>query len=262
MHPVFAPSGEIVTDDYPVRNTHHHGIWAAWSKTTFQGRTPNFWDPKEASGTVEFAGVERVWSGAADGGFVVRLRYVDLSAPDGKRTALHETWDVRVLPPVAAGATRAHIFDVVVTQECAGADPLTVGEYRYGGVGFRGRTEWVKRENARVLTADGETDRLKANAAKARWIFFGGTVGAGHAGIAMLDHPGNFRAPQALRVNEGVPFVCYSPSQEGPWTIEPGRAYVNRYRFVIEDAIPTRAHIDALWNAFAHRARVDIEAVP
>jgi hypothetical protein len=258
IHPVFAPSGEVVTDDYPVKNTHHHGIWGAWSKTAFQGRTPNFWDPAEASGTVEFAGVERWWSGAVDGGFVVRQRYVDLSAPGGKTVVLHETWEVRVLAPVVPENARAHVFDLAVTQACATADPLTLGEYRYGGVGFRGRAEWWKRTSARVLNSAGETDRLKANAAKARWIFFGGIVGGGHAGVSMLDHPANPRAPQSVRVNEGLPFVCYSPVAEGALTIAPGKPYRARYRFVVEDAIPERSRIDAFWHAFARPAVVKI----
>ena len=42
IHPVRTPTGRIVTDDYPPNHIHHHGIWAAWAKTEFQGRAPDF----------------------------------------------------------------------------------------------------------------------------------------------------------------------------------------------------------------------------
>ncbi len=54
LHPIFTPAGKIVTDDYGERNTHQHGIWTAWSRTEFQGRSPNFWDPKPGTGRIEF----------------------------------------------------------------------------------------------------------------------------------------------------------------------------------------------------------------
>src|SRR5262245_55100097 len=38
IHPVYTPSGRIVTDDYPSDHFHHHGIWFAWTKTEFEGR--------------------------------------------------------------------------------------------------------------------------------------------------------------------------------------------------------------------------------
>lgn len=259
LHPVFTPSGQIVTDDYAARNTHQHGIWTAWSRTEFQGRSPNFWDPKPGTGRIEFDRVERIWNGAIASGFRVRHRYLDLQAPEGENIALYEMWDVQVYPLITAGGSSAHVFDVTITQTCATKDPFIVGEYRYGGLGVRGRSDWLRQENMRVLTDNGETDRLKANAQKTRWIFLGGITDQGHAGVAVLDHPENARSPQAVRVNESLPFICYAPTQEGAWRIEPGKPYRAHYRVVVEDQIPSQERVEAFWRGYATKPRVSVK---
>ena len=42
LHPIHAPNGRVVTDDFPPNHIHHHGVWWAWTKTEFQGRQPDF----------------------------------------------------------------------------------------------------------------------------------------------------------------------------------------------------------------------------
>ena len=44
LHPLFTPSGVLVTDDYPKDHKHHHGIWTAWTSTEYEGRKPDFWN--------------------------------------------------------------------------------------------------------------------------------------------------------------------------------------------------------------------------
>ncbi|MFP5082199.1 DUF6807 family protein, partial [Pedobacter sp. JCM 36344] len=52
IFPIFSPSGLSVADDYPLIHKHHHGIWAAWTKTEFEGRHPDFWNMGDKTGTV------------------------------------------------------------------------------------------------------------------------------------------------------------------------------------------------------------------
>src|SRR5262249_56290388 len=53
IHPVYSPSGRVVTDDYPSDHYHQHGIMFAWTKTEFEGRQPDFWNMGNGSGSVE-----------------------------------------------------------------------------------------------------------------------------------------------------------------------------------------------------------------
>jgi hypothetical protein len=266
LHPIYSPTGVVVSDDYPVQHVHQHGIWSPWTKTSFQGREPDFWNMGKKTGTVEFVALDRTWHGAVHGGFAARHRFVDLSAPSPV-VALHEAWLVTAYNTARTGdvsaspSDRATVFDLMLTQTCATNDPLILPKFHYGGLGFRGRGEWLGKENANFLTSEGETDRVKANAQKMRWVHLWGNLAGGPAGLTILGHPENFRAPQPVRVHPNEPYVSVTPSQEGDWRIEPGKPYVARYRFVAIDGPPDRSRIDALWNGYATAAMVKLQPV-
>ncbi|MFZ5495831.1 MAG: PmoA family protein [Verrucomicrobiota bacterium] len=258
LHPVRTPAGTAITASYPSNHLHHHGIWAPWTKTRFQGREPDFWNMGQLTGKVEFAALDRTWSGPVHGGFTARQRQIDLSAPSPV-TALDEIWEVTVYE-VPGAAQPMHVFDLVITQNCATPDPLLLPEYHYGGLGFRGHDQWNGADQAFFLTSEGETDRVKGNTSRARWVHIGGRIDGALAGIGILGHPENFRAPQPLRLHPHEPFVCFAPSQLGEWRIEPGRPYVARYRFIVADGAPDRALLEACWQGYARPATATVEA--
>jgi len=255
IHPVFTPSGRIITDDYPPNHLHHHGIWFAWTRTEFEGRKPDFWNMGDGTGTVEFEAIDQTWSGDVHGGFKARHRHLDLSAPSAK-TVLNEVWEVKVYR-VGQGPKRYSLFDLVSTQECATASPLILPEYRYGGMGFRGHRQWDGKDNAFFLTSEGK-DRTSGHGTRARWCHIGGRVDGQLAGIAILCHPDNFRAPQPMRIHPDEPFFNFAPSQMGQWEIAPGKAYISRYRYVVADGPPEKTELDRLWNDYANPPRVSI----
>ena len=259
LHPVRSPSGAVVTGNFPANHPHHHGIWSSWSKVQFQGRATNFWETVEQKGNTEFVGLERSWSGAVHGGFVARQQMIDLTG--GKSTAaVNETWEVTVLA-VEGVAPAARVFDLVITQAAAAADPVVFPKYHYGGTSFRGRDEWNGKDNLVVLTSEGATTRDTANMSRVRWIYFGGVVEGGRtAGIAILSHPDNLHSPQPIRVHPEMPYICFAPVQMGDIRLEPGRPYVARYRYVVTDGAPDRARIEAHWNGYARPAAVTVDA--
>jgi hypothetical protein len=258
IHPVYSPSGKIVTDDYPSNHVHHHGIWTPWTKTKFQGRTPDFWNMGTKTAKEDFVALDRTWSGPVHGGFESRLQMVDLSAPTPV-TALNETW--RVTAYAVAPAVR--VFDLEITQTCATNDPLELPKYHYGGFGFRGADAWNgPGEAALFLTSEGETSRLKGNDTRGRWCYLGGKLDGSISGTAILGHPSNFRAPQPMRLHPNMPYMSYVPQQLGDFAIEPGKPYVAKFRFVVTDGAPDRAKIDAFWNGYAQPATVKVEGLP
>lgn len=264
LHPIVTPAGTVVSDDYPAQHVHHHGIWTPWTRTSFQGRTPDFWNMGAKKGTVEFVALDRAWSGPVHGGFVARHRFVDLSAQPEPVVALHETWTVRAFDVAAAGGPVANlrVFELELTQTCATNDPLILPKYHYGGFGFRGRGEWLGKEKAFFLSSEGTTNRVQANQERMRWVHLWGQLDRGPAGMTVLGHPGNFRAPQPVRVHPNEPYVSLNPSELGDWSIEPGKPYVARYRFVAFDGQPERARLEALWNGYARAAGARLESGP
>jgi len=259
IHPVFSPAGHLVTDDYPSNHAHHHGIWAPWTKTQFQGRSPDFWNMHNKTGAEHLVGVDRTWSGPVHGGIEARLRSVDLSAPTPV-TALNTTWALTVY--ALSGTTHpARVFDLVVTHTCATSDALVLPKYHYGSFGIRGARGWNgPGDIARFLTSEGLTDRIKGNDSRARWVYLGGAVtpGGALAGTTVLGHPENFRAPQPVRLHPNMPYFSFVPQQLGEFSIIPGTPYVSRFRFVVTDGAPDAAFFDACYRAYATPAVVNV----
>lgn len=255
LHPVRTPMGRTVTDDYPRNHIHHHGIWAAWTKTEFDGRTPDFWNMRAETGTVLVDSVSSVWSGNVHAGLTAHHRYVDLSA-DSPVDALYERWIVRAYGIIERDRPY-HVLDLELKQTTASDEPLVLPEYRYGGVGFRGAWEWNGPDNTAFLTSEGR-DRSDGHATRARWCHIGGTVDGRLTGITMMDHPENFGAPQPMRIHPTEPFFNYAPSQAGDWSIRPGEPYTVRYRFVVYDGRPNPEVLDQLWRDYADPPVVDI----
>ena len=203
----------------------------------------------DGKGCVEFVSLDEMWSGPVHGGFQSKHRFIDLTS--GKPVnALNERWEVTAY--AAPAAATYWMFDLVSEQLCATTNGLKLPLYRYGGVGLRGNWAWNGKGKAAFLTSDGETDREKGHATRGRWCYMGGQLEGASAGMAILCHPENFRAPQPMRLHPTEPFFNFAPQQAGDMEIKPGETYLSRYRFVVLDGAPVKAELDRLWNDYAH----------
>ena len=256
IHPIFTPEQTLVSDSFPTDHLHHHGIWTAWSHTSFQGRKPDFWNVHENKGRVSALGVDRVWSGPVEGGFTSKLRSLDTGVQPAV-PVLDETWTVRCY---AGGANaRANVFDVETTQKNIATDPLELTKHIYGGLGFRGRADWDAKATLRFLTSEGATDRKKGDGQRARWFYFGGPADGKTVGVAILCHPENLNAPQTTRFNPTMPFVAYTPAHAGNTTIAPGSLFTQKFRFVVFTGEPDPLLLESYWQGFATPATVTVK---
>lgn len=253
LHPLLTPTGVAVTDDYPKNHLHHHGVWTAWTNSVFQGRKTDFWNMGQGKGKVDSKGIEFSWSGSVHGGVEAENEFTDLTS--GKPiVALNERWIVKVFGINDTKKTY-NLVELVSEQQMAGDDDLELPEFHYGGIGIRGIGAWDGAKNATFLTSEGVTDRAAANSKPARWIAMTGAAGGGKAGIAILSHPGNFRAPQSVRVHPSEPFISFAPQVAGPMKISHGETYRSAYRFVLFDGEPDKALLERLWNDYAEPPR-------
>ena len=255
IHPVWTPSGRVVTEQFPADHMHQDGIWFALVRTEFEGRHPDFWNLPGKTGRVRFGRLHNTTSGPVYGGFRVENEHVDLSGPTEK-VALRETWDVRAWN-VGGSAEGYWVFDVTSTLRCATASPVTVLKYHYGGLAMRGASGWYD-ERCRFLTSDGKT-RADGNHTRVRWCDMAGTSGDTWFGLAILSHPKNTHFPEPIRIHPTMPYMCYAPSHVGPWSIEPGREHVSRYRFIVHDGSLEVETANRIWRSFAEPLTVKVE---
>lgn len=255
IHPLRTPRGVLVSNDFPPKHVHHHGVWFPWTKTKFRGAPVDFWNSKKGEGTVLGKGLQGSGAGPVLGWFRARHQHVALKDRDKPEVVLEETWEVR-----AWSDGKQHWFDLDSVQTCVADVPLKLQKYRYGGLGFRGSGSWEGKGDAcRFLTSEGRT-RKDGHATRARWCAIYGKVGEAQAGITVFGHPANFRAPQGMRIHPSEPFFNFTPCQGGDFELAPGKPYRSSYRFMIFDGEADPGSCARAWTDYATPPRVRIAA--
>ena len=254
FHPLRTPSGRIVTGDYPPDHRHHHGVWFAWTRAVFQGRDTDFWNMGDGKGRVEFESLDTTWNGPVHAGLAAKHRYVDLTS-GSPIVVLREEWVARFFDP---GSESAYFtFDIDVRQTNVADAPLVLPEYHYGGMAVRGPSDIVPLDNAVFLTSEGK-DRKTGDAVPSRWAYIGGTVNGAKAGVVILAHTSNFRAPEPMRIHPTDPYLCYVPSKTGNWEIPTKGTHTARYRFVAFDGAPDPKEFERLWRDYVEPPAVTL----
>ena len=85
IHPVWSPSGAVLTRARPADHYHHVGIWAPYTKVEFEGRTFDCWNLKKGEGTVRFAKILSQHEGQVFTDLKVLQEHVDFKAPKAKK---------------------------------------------------------------------------------------------------------------------------------------------------------------------------------
>ncbi|MHC4110170.1 MAG: DUF6807 family protein [Planctomycetota bacterium] len=257
IHPLWSPTGDVLTEIHPADHIHHVGIWMPWTKTKFEGKEVDFWNLAGGQGTVRFVKFLSTTSGPVYGGFKAEQEHVALKTADGEKVVLKEEWDVRVYN--IGGPKKGYwLWDFVSRQRCVADSPLYQVKYRYGGFGFRAAAEW-EGENAMYLTSKGKT-RKDGHATRGRWCEAAGAIEGKWAGITFLSHPENFEHPEPMRIwPSGHVFFNWAPSQATDWVMEPGKEHIFRYRQYVHEGKVKVADAERVWRDFGEPPEVKIQ---
>ena len=244
IHPVYAPDGAVVSDDFPPEHPHQHGIMCAWVDSEFQGKTVDFWNSMKNQGIIEHSRVNGSVNGPVYGELDVSLMHSQILDEGVKQPVLNELWFVRVYH-----SADPYMIDVQSMMACATDKPLHLKEYHYGGMAFRGAREWSFGKAA-FLTNEGK-DRESGNHTRPQWTAITGEVDGNTYTVCGVDFPTNFRHPQPVRLHPDMPYFCWSPSVLGEFEITPGQPYASRYRFFILKGKPDAEQLDKLQQSAA-----------
>ncbi len=253
IHPLYSPAGKVVTGDYSPDHKHQHGLFFAWTKTKVGKQKAEFWNQKLEKGTVAYHRNLKSIGGRERCELVVEHLW-DARSKDGTLTpAIKETWKITARD---AGED-LFLFDIEAVQRQQTETPITIEKYHYGGMAIRGSSQWLLAEDEGrsdvILRTDEGLDRIEGNHSRPRWVTMAGPVDGDVAGVTVMCHPDNFRAPQWVRLHPKMPYFVWAPMVEEPFQIKGGKPYVSRYRYVVTDGEVSEERLEKLWKEFAKK---------
>jgi hypothetical protein len=259
IHPLWTPSGKVLTRIQPPDHYHHYGIWNPWTHVLFEGDTVDFWNIKGMQGTVRFGNFVSVTEGPVYAEYQALHEHVAFQK-GREKVALNELQTVRVYKP---GANQNnYIVDIVIQLNCATSSPFQILEYRYAGLGWRATEKWNK-DNSKVLTSEGK-DRKGADGTSAKWALIQGALDNDKGGMVMMSHPANYNHPEPLRIwpensNGGEMFAMFAPTKTKDWTLMPGKTYVLKYRFNVFSGEFTGQQAENGWQYYSEPPMVMVK---
>lgn len=256
LHPVCTPDGRTVTTMFPFDHPHQHGVFSAWVRTEYAGRSIDFWNLAGGTGRVLHEQVVSSFQDATGAGFEVDLIHRVETEP--KTDVLRERWKITAYPTDGT----YHCFDLQTVQSAITEKPLTVSKYHYGGIVLRGPTRWLTekdrgaveqpdltREPSEFLNNLG-SDRIAGNHQHAKWVALWGNIEGQPVSITVLCHKDNFRAPQAARLHPTKPYFCFAPCVDATFVIDREHPFQARYRYLVTDSQPNAEWLDKQWDSW------------
>jgi hypothetical protein len=218
VHPVWAPNGAVVTDDFPKDHWHHRGIFWAWPVIEYNGVRRDMWT---LTGGIQ--GRHEKWLDRKEGKTAV------LAAENGwyfgGEIIAAETVRIRV-EPLKGAERRMHYEITLLPLKAFRLAGMQDGK-GYGGFNIR----FAPRENTVVRTDNG-VEAKDTDLVPHPWAELEATYAGKRARLRVESDPKNPGYPEGwcLR-NYGFLGVNYPGLQ--PLNMEPGKPLVLRYTVTV-----------------------------
>ncbi len=168
---------------------------------------------------------------------------------------MEEVQEIRFHDRPASG----RFIDVITTFKATRGD-VRFGDDKEGLLAFRIRPD-IQGNRAGVLTNDrGDQGERRVYGVRSRWMDYAGPIeGHGVRGIAVFDHPSNFRHPTTWHVRDyglaaANPFGLRSVAgedEDGSHTLEEGETMRFIYRIYVHSGDHEQARVGEHYDAFA-----------
>jgi hypothetical protein len=268
LHPVIGPGGAAMTRAWPIveglagephDHPHHESIW--FTHGAVNG--VDFWASHPRAETEHYRAenrIEHVELVACDGGPVGRIETRNRwRRADGDVVCT----DSRRITFAADRSSRTIDYSVTVHADHG---PVKFGDTKEGSFGLRvPATLQTKDENGsrgaagHILNSEGQAD-ADAWGKPARWVAYCGPVAGRTVGLAVLDHPANFRHPTHWHARDygllaanpfGLHDFAGAPAGSGDYTLPAGESRTFRYLVVLHEGGTRAADIDGHWKRWA-----------
>jgi hypothetical protein len=226
LHPVYAPDGTLLTDDFNADHPHHRGISWMWPEVRVGGKKGDLW-------MVEGFQQRFVrWKARQSKGPVARLA-VENGWFDGQRKFVRE--DVEILTHPASGGRRTLDFTLrfEALEHAVQIAGTPEGKKGFGGLCFRFAPRDGGAAKTRIRTEQG-TAKSDGVLSRHAWAEITGTFQGKPAGASIEDDPSNPGYPHnGWLMRHGFGFLNVSYPGLEPLTLAPGKPLVLKYRVIL-----------------------------
>jgi hypothetical protein len=231
LHPLYAPNGVLLTDDFNADHPHHRGISWMWPEVTVDGRKGDIWmvkgfqqrfvrwKAKETKGATAKLAVENGWF-------------------DGDRKFVKEDVEIVVhgVEP-SAGSGSQRVLDFTLSFEAVDKPVQIVGTSEgkkgFGGFCFRFAPRDGGTAKTIIRTDKGLSPKDEV-LGKHPWAEVAGVFQGKPAWGRIDDQPGNPGFPaNGWLLRHGFGFLNVSYPGLAPHTLEPGKPLVLKYRVTL-----------------------------
>lgn len=258
LYPIFGAGGQALTRNWPMAEAegeerdhpHHRSLWFAHGAVgpADGSKRYDFWTGRDGSAIVH----EKVL--AAESGKTGMLRTASAwVAPAGEEVLREErTMSFRAGALDTGQAWRAIDFDIRLQ---AGATAVVLGDTKEGTMAIR-VAPTLRHQGDHAAGAMLSSEGVAGAAVwgkRAAWVHYSGPVDGRPVGIAIFDHPGNFRHPtwwhaRAYGLFAANPFGVHdfekAKKGTGDWTIPAGGELRLRYRLLFHDGEVSGQQLD------------------
>jgi hypothetical protein len=255
LHPLLTASGRNVTRAFPMEEVagestdlpHQRGVWVGTERLSgvdFWENEPSYDRPNK--GTIRFTGVDRVHSGANEGGFTMHADWIN---PAGD-TVLLETRTMTA----RAKVDKQRVLDIDLSLTAKRES--TFEDNHDAILGLRLGTPFEEKHGGHAVNAEGRTGWERLRGARSAWVDWHADLDGEQVGVAVMDAPTNFRFPTPWHVRDyallfASPFASrdYAPTApDGSLTLKPGDTLRLRYRILVH---PADVDVAAAFKEFA-----------
>ena len=249
LYPIHGPSGQALTRNWPMAegegeeqdHPHHRSLWFAHGAVGLAdgSKRHDFWTGRDGSAIVHRQVL------AFESGETGVLRTASAWVAPGGEAVLRDERTMRFHTGAleAGQAWRAIDFDIRLR---AGDEAVVLGDTKEGTMAIRvAPTLRHQGDHAagEMLNSEG-VEGVDVWGKRAAWVHYSGPVDGRPVGIAIFDHPGNFRHPtwwhaRAYGLFAANPFGVHdferAKKGTGDWTIPAGGELRLRYRLLFHD---------------------------
>lgn len=261
FYPLIGPTGKAVTRHFPMRkdipgestdHLHHRSMWFTFGDVN----GIDFWAERAKSGSIQHRSFEAIEGGRVFGRVAAICDWI---APDGRRVVE----DRRELTIYCVNGARLLDFNVTLN---ARYEDVKFGDTKEGMFGLRVACSMrVEGGGGHIVNSCGDKDAT-AWGKRAEWCDYYGSVDGDTVGIAVFDHPQNFRHPAYWHVRTYGLFAVnpfgmrsFTGVGDGSYTLRKGTSLTFRYRVFIHMGDTQAANVASAYLAYAQPPSITFE---